>query len=123
MSRKTTLGLALLLVIAVGSLAYAHGLGNRSGQTGSVSHMADNNCLNRIIKSPACPASGAGYDEETVRLGSELYNLEQDLRTVLNAPEPDAAKTRKLQTQISKLEVSLNEKLLNQELERRKNNS
>lgn len=60
------------------------------------------------------------FYDDTAQLRNDMWTKSQELRALLNSPEPDAEKARALQKEITGLRSQLAEKRLDFELEERK---
>jgi len=112
MTRKTLIGLALLLGILglVGTAALAQGPGFRGHMGYGYGHWG------------AYDGPEGEYFEGAAKLNNELYQKRAELEATLAAPELNETKARALQAEINQLENERAQKRLAAELEWRKNN-
>lgn len=104
--KKLVVGLAIVSLLVIGAIAYAHGPGSWSG-----GHMMGQGYGGHMMG-----WGGSGYDydqkflDETTELRKELHNKKFEYFEALRNPKTTTETVTKLEKEINELQEKLNEK-------------
>jgi zinc resistance-associated protein len=117
----TILGI-LVLVGVLTAPVFAHRWGRGGNYGGPGSCLSESGEYGNLAESQRTELEKLeqSFFNDTAKLRDEIWSKSAELNTALNANDPDAAKVRTLQREISALKAKMSEKRVNFELEARK---
>ena len=124
MTRKSILGIAVVLALAVVSATAFAGWGPGGGWGMNYGHMGYSGHMGYGpgMRGACGPGYQGTYDEETTKLLNEFNLKARELNAALAAPEADRDKVKALQNDLTTLRGEIDQKNLDAELEFRKSN-